>query len=373
MKHLAATALAAASSCAAAQSVTLYGIVDTGVEYVSHAGSGGKALVRMPSNTGELPSRWGLRGDEDLGGGMHAIFTLESGFTANQDMMQSGRLFGRQAWVGISGPFGAVTFGRQYNMLLWSMVDADIIGPGIYGIGSLDNYIPNMRSDNTIAYKGTFHGLTIGAAYSFGRDSAGTGNSPAQGTCVGPVPGMAAACREWSAVVKYDTTWFGVAAAYDEQRGGAGAAASFFDGARPIPLTDPADKDARIQLNGYAKLGKLRLGAGWIGRRVVTNNATSPDARSNLFYVGASYQLSPFVLLDGEAYRIVNAQHDARATLATLRCTYLLSKRTAVYAQTAYLSNSIHAQYTVSSGGPGAAPQAGIGQLGMNVGIRHLF
>ncbi|MFP3693140.1 porin, partial [Burkholderia sp. SIMBA_048] len=108
MKHLAATALAAASSCAAAQSVTLYGIVDTGVEYVSHAGSGGKALVRMPSNTGELPSRWGLRGDEDLGGGMHAIFTLESGFTANQDMMQSGRLFGRQAWVGISGPFGAV-------------------------------------------------------------------------------------------------------------------------------------------------------------------------------------------------------------------------------------------------------------------------
>ncbi|KWF32787.1 hypothetical protein WL88_25955 [Burkholderia diffusa] len=373
-KFIAATVLAMTSSYAAAQSVTLYGVVDAGVEYVSHAGPGGKSLIRMPANTGELPSRWGIRGDEDLGGGMHAIFTLENGFNVRAgDLNQGGRLFGRQAWVGISGPFGAVTLGRQYTMLYWAMVDADIIGPDLYSAGSFDNYIPNARSDNTIAYKGTFRGLTVGATYSFGRDSAGTGNSPGQGTCVGSVPGMASACREWSAMVKYDTEWFGVAAAYDEQRGGAGAAASFFDGAAPIPLTDPADKDARVQLNGYTKLGKLRLGGGWIGRRVVTNNATSPDARSNLFFVGASYQLTPFVLLDGEAYRIVNAQQDSRGTLGTLRCTYLLSKRTAVYAQTAYLENSAHAQYAISLGGPGATPPAGKSQLGVNIGIRHFF
>lgn len=373
-KYLAATALAVASSYASAQSVTLYGVIDAGIEYVSHAGNGGKSLVRIPSNTDELPSRWGLHGDEDLGGGMHAIFTLENGFNVNQGTMgQGGRLFGRQAWVGVSGPFGAVTLGRQYNMLYWAMADADMLGPDLYSMGSLDNYIPNMRSDNTVAYKGTFHGVTIGATYSFGRDAAGTGNSPGQGTCAGSVAGMPTACREWSAMLKYDTPWFGASASYDEQRGGAGAAASFFDGAAAIPFTSPADKDARVQLNGYAKFGNLRLGGGWIGRRVVTNNATSPDARSNLFFAGASYQLTPFVVLDGEAYRIVNTQQDARATLGTLRCTYLLSKRTAVYAQTAYLANSAHAQYAISLGGAGATPPAGMGQLGVSLGIRHSF
>lgn len=374
LKYVAAAVLAASSSYAAAQSVTLYGIVDTGVEYVSHAGSGGHSLVRMPANTGELPSRWGMHGDEDLGGGMHAVFMLENGFNMRAgDLNQGGRLFGRQAWVGVSSPYGALTLGRQYTMLYWALADADIMGPDLYGAGSLDNYLPNARSDNTIAYKGTFHGLTLGATYSFGRDSAGTGNSPGQGTCVGSVPGMATACREWSAMVKYDTPWFGAAASYDEQRGGAGAVASFSDGVAAIALTNAADKDARVQLNGYTKLGNFRLGGGWIGRRVVTNNATSPDARSNLFYLGASYQLSPFVVLDGEAYRIVNAQQDARATLGTLRFTYLLSKRTAVYAQAAYLANSAHASYSVSSGGPGATPPAGMGQLGANVGIRHSF
>jgi predicted porin len=204
-----ATALLAAASCYAdAQSVTLYGILDAGVEYVSHAGSGDKSLVRMPANTGEFPSRWGVRGDEDLGGGLHTIFTLESGFNMRGgDLNQGGRLFGRQAWVGLSGRFGAITLGRQYNMLYWAMADADILGPDLYGIGSLDNYLPNARSDNTIAYKGSFSGLTLGATYSFGRDSAGTGNSPGQGTCVGSMPGMSTACREWSAMVKYDAPW----------------------------------------------------------------------------------------------------------------------------------------------------------------------
>jgi predicted porin len=374
VKYLGATALAVMSSYAAAQSVTLYGIVDAGVEYVSHAGRGGDPLVRMPANTGELPSRWGVRGDEDLGAGMHAIFTLESGFNMRGgDLNQGGRLFGRQAWVGISGPFGAVTLGRQYTMTYWAMADADILGPDLYSGGSFDNYIPNARSDNTIAYKGTFYGLTVGATYSFGRDSAGTGNSPGQGTCVGSVPGQSTACREWSAMLKYDTAWFGAAASYDEQRGGAGAAASFFDGAAAIPLTDPADKDARVQLNGYAKLGEFRVGAGWIGRRIVTAAAALPDVRSNLFYLGASYQASPALVLDGEVFRVVNAQQDARGTLGTLRCTYFLSKRTAVYAQTAYLANSAHAQYAISLGGAGAMPPAGMGQLGVNAGIRHSF
>jgi len=201
------TLLGITAAPAFAQSnVTLYGIIDTGIEYVTHADASGNSVVRMPGVTGELPSRWGIRGNEDLGGEWSAVFTLESGFNTKAGTLnQGGRLFGRQAYVGFKGPYGTVTFGRQYTMTYWAILDSDLLGPDIYGgTGSFDQYLPSARSDNTIAYKGTFGGLTAGATYSFGRDSAGTGNSPGQGTCVGSVPGSAQTCREWSAMLRYD-------------------------------------------------------------------------------------------------------------------------------------------------------------------------
>src|SRR5215469_4261582 len=87
----------AASNVALAQgSVTLYGILDTGIEYVTHANRAGDSVVRMPGITGEMPSRWGLRGTEPLGGNLSTIFVLESGFNVRGgDSGQGGRLFGR--------------------------------------------------------------------------------------------------------------------------------------------------------------------------------------------------------------------------------------------------------------------------------------
>jgi predicted porin len=357
----------------AQSSVTLYGLIDTGVEYVSHANAIGDGVVRMPGVSGELPSRWGLRGSEDLGGALKAIFTLESGFNPRGgDLGQGGRLFGRQAWVGLEGPWGALTLGRQYNMVYWALSDADILGPDIHGIGALDNYLPNARSDNTVVYKGTYKGLTLGASYSFGRDSAGTGNSPGQGLCAGQVPGQFGQCRDWSTMIRYDATSFGFATAYDEQRGGTNAAANFFDGVAPFPLTS-GDKDARILANGYVKFAGLKVGAGWIGRDVETASAAAPDVRSNLFFIGAQYYVTPSFVLDGEAFRIIVREQDARATMATLRATYFLSKATAVYLNGAYLWNSAHARFSVSAGGGGTTPAAGMGQLGAMIGVRHLF
>jgi predicted porin len=369
------SALCAASTAAIAQSsVTLYGIIDTGIEYVSHANAAGDHLFRMPGVTGELPSRWGLRGAEDLGGGYSAVFTLESGFnTRGGDLGQGGRLFGRQAFVGVKSPYGTVAFGRQYTMTYLALISADIIGPDIYGLGSMDAYVPNARADNSVTYLGTFSGVTLGAGYSFGRDSAGTGNSPGQGTCAGSVPGTPTQCRDWSVMLKYDAPFVGVAASYEEQRGGTNAAANFFDGVTPTVLTSAADKDVRVQVSGYAKFGDAKIGAGWLNRRVTTDSAAVPDVRSNLFFVGASYFVTPAFLVDGEVYRIVNNEHDTRATMGTLRTTYLLTKRTAVYAQGSYLANSAKARYSVSGGGGGTTPAAGAGQTGVMLGVRHMF
>ncbi|MFT4066995.1 porin [Paraburkholderia sp.] len=373
LKFLSGLAFLSISFAAHGQSVTLYGVVDTGVEFVNHVGAASNTLVRMPANSGLAPSRWGLRGVENLGNGLQAIFVLENGFnTRGGDLGQGGRLFGRQSWVGLSGGWGTLSFGRQYTMTTYALVDSEISGPAMYSLGSLDNYLPNARADNSVAYKGRFGPVTVGAMYSFGRDSTGTGNSPGQGTCAGQVAGDFQQCRNISALLRYDTAHFGVTASYEEQRGGQNAVFNFFDGIAPAPLGRNG-KDARTQLNAYAKFGAAKIDAGWLGRRVDPGEGGSAAVRSNLYFAGMSYLITPAFEVDGEGFRMINAQHDTRATMAMLRAAYFLSKRTLAYLQCAYLMNSRHAAYSVSTGGPGATPGVGMNQTGAMVGLQHSF
>ncbi|WP_031358751.1 porin [Caballeronia sordidicola] len=359
---------------AAQSSVTLYGIVDSGVEFVSRAGPENGKLFRVPSTTGSLPSRWGFRGSEDLSGGYKATFVLESGFSpASGTLAQGGRLFGRQAWVGIESPYGTLSFGRQYSTTYIAVLENDIMGPAIYGIASLDAYIANARADDSVAYKFSARGVTVLATYSFGRDAAGTGNSPGQGTCAGQIPGAFTQCRDWSAMLKYDSDHLGAAVSYEEERGGVNAAVNFFDGVAPTSLSTSNGVDARLYVNAYAKFLGAWISGGWLNRRVEVTNSNSPVVTSNMYFLGARYFFTPSFLMDGEVFRIVNAMHDTRATLSTVRATYLLSKRTAVYVQSAYIFNSAKAAYGVSAGGPGSSPAAGVGQAAVMLGIRQLF
>src|ERR1700731_4789963 len=83
----------------AQSTVTLYGIIDTGITYVNNTGKG--AVVAMQSGV-EQGSRWGLKGSEDLGGGLKTVFQLENGFNVNTGKLGQGGLeFGRQAYVGL--------------------------------------------------------------------------------------------------------------------------------------------------------------------------------------------------------------------------------------------------------------------------------
>ena len=356
---LAAPALAAAQS--AAQSVTLYGVIDTGVEYVNHIGAAGSSVVRMPNLSGTVPSRWGLRGTEDLGGGAKALFTLESGFAPDSGTSnQGGRLFGRQAWVGLSNNWGQISVGRQYTMLFWATLDTDLLGPNAYGSSSLDTYLPNARADNAIAYKGKFGGVTVGATYSFGRDTVNAGPSPSGTNCAGENPADTRACREWSAMLMYETGKWGVSAAYDSQRGGPGAFAG---------LTSSALKDDRLAVGGYALLDRAKIGLGWIGRR----NAASATPRSDLFYAGVAYDLTPALTLTGEAFHLRFHDSPNKAWLGAVRASYAFSKRSSVYATVGYLSNGGNLALSVDSAATGATPVAGGNQLGTMVGIKHVF
>lgn len=352
----------AAGGVFAQSSVTIYGVMDAAVEHVSNVSASGGSLTRMPSLTGTTPSRLGFRGSEDLGGGLRGLFTLEMGIAPDSGALnQGGRIFGRQSTVGLAGPWGSVTLGRQYTMLFWSALDADVLGPNIHGLSAFDSYIPNARADNSIAYRGTFSGLTVGATYSLGRDTVNAGPSPSGTNCAGESGTDKQACREWSAVLKYDTPAWGAAMAVDEIRGGAGAFAG---------LTSSALKDTRVSVNGYAKLGDFKLGAGLLRR---DNEASVATPRSDLWYLGATYPVSPQLIVDGQLARQKYKGSANAATLAVFRATYNLSKRTAVYASAGRINNDGALALSVSGGQAGSNPIAGGSQTGLAMGIRHSF
>ncbi|AJG20163.1 porin [Cupriavidus basilensis] len=358
---LAALAAAVPMLASAQSTVTLYGVVDTGIEYVNNVGVAKDNLARMNTLTGTVPSRWGIRGTEDLGGGLKSLFVLESGFAPDSGTSNQGaRLFGRQALVGLSGPWGQVALGRQYTMLFWATLDPDILGPNVYGSGSLDSYLPNARADNAVSYKGTFGGFTVGATYSFGRDTVNAGPSPAGANCAGENAADSKQCREWSALLQYDNKWWGVAAAYDSLRGGPGA----FGGLTKSNLTDD-----RLSLNGYVLLSKTKMGLGVIRR----DNDGSPTPRSELWYAGLAYDITPAFTLAGQVYYLKYHNSDNKAMLYALRGTYAFSKRTSVYATAGYIDNGGQLALSVSAAQTGSNPKPGGNQLGTMIGIKHTF
>uniref|UniRef100_UPI00398C5F68 porin n=1 Tax=Salmonella enterica TaxID=28901 RepID=UPI00398C5F68 len=142
----------------AQSNVTLYGLADANIEYATNlpnAAVGGSSGRRVAMQSGgQSGSRWGLRGVEDLGSGLSALFVLESGFGVNDGkLQQGGRLFGRQAFVGLKiTDAGQFTFGRQYTTLFLLLANfqpmsfANQYDPVVV-VGGL-----NFRSDNTAMY-----------------------------------------------------------------------------------------------------------------------------------------------------------------------------------------------------------------------------
>ncbi len=182
-KSLIALAVLAVSGAAMAQStVTLYGVADgfIGSDKVTLNGAGQRQTVL--SSAGINGSRWGLRGVEDLGGGLKAVFQFESGFTLDDGRSaQGGRLFGRQAFVGVQSGFGTVSIGRQYTA--YDALHSDTnhnydaatfnaaTGGSAGGVSANGMADYSSRVDNSIAYTSpNFSGFSGSAVYSFGEN-----------------------------------------------------------------------------------------------------------------------------------------------------------------------------------------------------------
>lgn len=358
---LAATlALTGAAAAQAQSSVQIFGFYDAAVEHLSNVNAAGSSQVRMPHLTGGLgPTRLGFTGAEDLGGGLKATFMLEMGIAPDSGTLgQGGRAFGRQSFVGLSGSWGTVTVGRVYTMLGGSLAGIEVIGPSNYSIGSLDPYLPNARSDNAISYLGKFGGITAGATYSLGRDVSAAGG-PGATNCAGESATDKKACRQWSALLRYDAANFGGAVGYDTYNGGTGAAA-------PFGPTSSALSDSRLNIAGYGKFGPVKVGGGVLRR----DNEGATPSRSNFWYLGATYQLTPAVALDAEIGRLDVKGSANDTNMAVLRGTYNFSKRTAVYAMLGNVRNKGTAARSIAAG---ATAGPGMRQTGIMTGIKHSF
>jgi predicted porin len=341
--------------------VTIYGLLDQGVEYVNNVANGKKGTTNaFRTGDGTATSYFGIRGTEDLGGGTKALFDLQGGIQPNDGASrQGGRLFGRQSYVGLDGAFGRVTLGRQYTMRFFATSFINPFGTGAQGLTTLDNGIANARADNSVSYRFFAGALEGGVNYSFGRDAV-NGGSAAASNCPGETT-PSNECREYSAMLKYDAHTWGVATSYERNYGGTSAT---WGG-----LTSPKLTDSRFTLGGYFKIKEAKFGVGWIRR----DDEGISTPKSNLVWVTGTVPVTPFFYVDGMAAGLKYDDSHNKALVFVLRGEYLLSKRTFLYVTAEHIHNYGNLALSATTITPVPTPPPGSSQLSVIAGIRHTF
>ncbi|CAH2932667.1 MAG: Outer membrane porin [uncultured Paraburkholderia sp.] len=349
----------------AQSSVTLYGIADVGIEHINNTSAGGAQTREVSGNLSG--SRWGLRGVEQLGGGLKAIFQLESGFNINDGTMAqstkglganastTSRLFSRQAWVGFSFKDQQLTMGRQNSVLYDQAVAFDPMGASSrYSALSVD-YAMAGRVDDSLKYTGTFGALTSQAMYSTRYD---TGYSS-------EVPGVQITGRYFGGALTYATGPFAASVAYEQRNSNtattntgskrrATAAATYVFG--PV--------------KGFAGYRYLRASNAFLPANPILVANGSQASAANLYWAGAQYSVTPaFVVTAAGYYQDVHST-GADPWLALLCADYFLSKRTDLYATAGFAHNKDKSALGVNGYGT-VAP--GYNQTGITIGMRQKF
>jgi predicted porin len=378
-KVLTTAILAAFAGVAHAQSsVTLYGLIDAGVTYVNHAGPTGKDLVQYGDGVAN-GSRWGLRGSEDLGNGLKAIFTLENGFNSGTGALgQGGDLFGRQAFVGLSQDgIGSLTLGRQYTF------STDYLGnfytnggqtvAGNYGFHINDvDQLTSSRINNSIKFSSAnFAGFTFGGMYGFSNQAGAFAGSSGTG-------GSSAA---FSFGANYANGPFSVGAAYTDIRYPGSAAPTFSTSLANATTT--ATKDlATAGVGARYAIGPATLYALWTHTNI--EQLTGHMLTFNAYEGGAKYAFTP-ALTGALGYTYMQAKDLSNGHWNQIDASvdYALSKRTDVYLLGVFQDASGKANTTagvqplqaqIGSSSSSYLPAAGAStQLAVRVGIRHKF
>jgi predicted porin len=355
-----AIAAVMAGACASAQAqtnVTIYGRIDAGINYQSNqAGANGSRGSKWGIDGNEWgTSMFGFKGNEDLGGGLKALFTLESGFDASNGQVNGGSgLWTRRSFVGLSGSGGTLKMGKDLAIQsdpIWAL---DPTGQQALSTATLVKERNWPQTNNMVSYESpNFGGFSATVMHGFG-EAAGSFTKGVVPT-TGPT-NINNGSRDGISLAFVQPN-YELRAIYDVQRDTNGQYSSLFASSKELTL------------GGTLTLDKLKLFAGYENLRANSVATGNPD-RANHYWLGANYQITPALTLIGAAYHVnVNAGVGS-ANLFVVGGNYSLSKRTLLYATVGTVRNGANSDFSVEYGGGGIKGQ---NQQAFYTGISHSF
>ncbi|MFM0739446.1 porin [Paraburkholderia xenovorans] len=381
-KALLAAALMTAGVVAHAQSsVTLYGRLDAGLEYMSGVpqgvGANGQATGstnRFRAESGDWgTSLWGLKGVEDIGGGNKVLFQLEGSFnTMTGAGPGGGGLFNRWATVGLSNDqYGTFTLGRMLYISngVW---DFDPFGQSNWSSASLVRGRNWPQSSNNFAYQSPkIAGFDFYGQYALSNATNWNGN------------GTTPQGREAGAQITYTNSLFQVRGLYDEIRNPGngilyGPAAVGANAANIGTGVFAASREYSALVNVF--LGQFKVQAAYQAVRSAGATGVLPGQPTTLDHEwgGVTWQATPAAALIAAVYHVNGNNGAGNATIYTIGGSYNLSKRTLLDLQIATVRNSKTANYGLNANNAGTSvatdnPLPGHQQSGVYAGIQHSF
>lgn len=349
MKHpirqaLALAALSAGALAAQAQSAQIYGIADVYVGSVR--GSESRTVL---NDGGNAVSRLGFRGREDLGGGHAAYFTLEMGLNMDQGTIPLGGGFGRQSFVGLEGPWGAIEAGRQYTPLFFNLL-------ATVPFGMNANWAPVQLAGSVDGQSAAVRSLGQGMRQSNLLRYRWGGGPQAKGLRLD----LAAAPDEGAANLGGIVSW---GASYRGDAFFVGYAGQRLESGRAVAQRFHNELQG---LNASYRFGQLTLSGAYI-----VSDSTAPGAlRARHGVLGLAYDSGPHRWMAELNRRdLVGSANDARAL--ALGYDHRLSKRTTVYGRVLRLQNQAAAGNSLAL----ATVNAGSGDdvRALALGIRYNF
>lgn len=379
LKLSGAAALLMFATAAHSQStVTLYGVLDSGLLYQSTSAQTFLPTARNLGHVYQLKdggiysSFWGLKGSEDIGGGYKINFRLQGSFNSStgkaglSDTPGTTALFNQYASIGASGPFGTFDAGRQIIPMIYAMAETDVRGAQYFG-----SILTAWLGVNQAAgWTGTSTNAPIGALYDSNALVYTTpkfyGTSLALEYAPGGVAGQFQGGTRESAVLKYSNYGLNLSAVY-------------YNGhdTNPFPINYPAAPatPATGQANNrfyyfgamYTIAGFSVSGSYGVGKNPEKSNLVDFEMISG----GLGYQFNPRFKVTSGFYYLKDRNNSAnRSSEFSVGAEYNLSQRTKAYAQVGYVNNRGIMNQTIIYGAP-VAP--GVSTTAAMIGIRHTF
>ncbi|MDU0810879.1 MAG: porin [Burkholderia sp.] len=337
--------------------LVLYGMLDTAVTYRSNIDNNenNEWLIR----SGITKSNFGLRGLEDIGAGLKAIFKLESEINiTNASIDDPNRsLFNREAYIGLLSNSGLISVGRQYDAVQDYL--SPISAAGSWG-GMYFSHVKNkdflfkssdLSLNSTVKFTSNeYNGLRFGGTYSIPSKK--------------DIPTKTA----YSAGVSYQCKDFHIAASY-------------------LKIDKKVDKNGHLTKNlAYGvganyKIGPAKIGALWTRsfKDAFANKSGYRDL--NTYEVNARYNLTPNLAISA-SYSYMDSRREKNEEFSVLsqvgvQTDYMLSKRTGLYAQVQYqylINSTDDNSYIYDDFDPSSENRSiGKDQIVAQVGLRHSF